>query len=75
MVKFHEFGYELFPHPPYSPDLVPSDYFLFPKLKKWLGRKRVDFNDEIISRTNTYFEEPDKSYFFGRDKSRVLLKK
>lgn len=22
------------PHPPYSPDLAPCDYFLFPKLKK-----------------------------------------
>ena len=24
-------GYELIPHPAYSPDLAPSDYFLFPK--------------------------------------------
>ena len=28
------------PHPPYSPDLVPCDFFLFPKLKAFLaGRK------------------------------------
>lgn len=28
------------PHPPYSPDLAPCDYFLFPRLKKMLaGRK------------------------------------
>ena len=28
------------PHPPYSPDLAPSDFFLFPKLKAFLaGRK------------------------------------
>lgn len=26
-------GYELIPHPAYSPDLAPSDFFLFPKLK------------------------------------------
>ncbi|CAH2089753.1 unnamed protein product [Euphydryas editha] len=25
-------------------DLAPSDYFLFPNLKKWLGGKRVDSN-------------------------------
>ena len=24
-------GYELIPHPAYSPDLAPSDFFLFPK--------------------------------------------
>jgi len=24
------------PHPPYSPDLAPADFFLFPKLKTTL---------------------------------------
>ena len=27
-------GYELIPHPAYSPDLAPSDFFLFLNLKK-----------------------------------------
>ena len=27
-------GYELIPHPTYSRDLAPSDYFLFPNFKK-----------------------------------------
>ena len=27
-------GYELIPHPAYSPDLAPNDFFLFPNLKK-----------------------------------------
>ena len=27
-------GYELIPHPAYSPDLAHSDFFLFPNLKK-----------------------------------------
>ena len=57
MAKFHELRYELLPHPPYSPDLAPSDYFLFPNLKKWLDGKRFYSNDEIISQTDTYFEE------------------
>jgi histone-lysine N-methyltransferase SETMAR len=30
-------GYELLPHPPYSPDMAPSDYYLFPNLKLNLG--------------------------------------
>jgi len=29
-----ECGYELVPHPPYSPGLAPSDFCLFPLLKK-----------------------------------------
>ena len=29
-------------HPPYSPDLSPCDFFLFPRLKKMLsGNKRI----------------------------------
>ena len=38
-----EFQWELLPHPPYSPDLAPSDFFLFSKLKEHL--KGVYFND------------------------------
>ena len=31
---------KVIPHPPYSPDLAPADFFLFPRLKKMLsGRK------------------------------------
>ena len=63
MVKFYELDYELLPYPPQSPDLAPSDYLLFSNLKKWLSRKRLDSNDQIISPTNTYFEDLDKSYF------------
>ena len=63
MAKFHELCSELLPHPTYSPDLAPSDYFLFPNLKKWLGGKRFYSNDEIISQTNAYFEDLETSYF------------
>ncbi|KAJ7317457.1 hypothetical protein JRQ81_003619 [Phrynocephalus forsythii] len=34
IVTTHCLGYELLQHPPYSPDLVPSDFFLFPEMKK-----------------------------------------
>ncbi|CAD7093460.1 unnamed protein product [Hermetia illucens] len=34
--KFNELGFQLLPHPPYSLDLAPSDYWLFADLKKML---------------------------------------
>lgn len=34
------FKWEIFGHPPYSPDLAPSDFHLFPQLKNHLGGKR-----------------------------------
>ena len=27
---------EMIAHPPYSPDMAPNDYFLFPELKSWM---------------------------------------
>ena len=33
--------------PPYSPDLVPADFFLFPKLKNTLKRRRFQTIEEI----------------------------
>ncbi len=35
-----EFRWEILSHPPYSPDLAPSDFFLFPKLKEHLKGTR-----------------------------------
>ena len=38
--KVNELNYELLEHPPYSPDLAPSDYYLFRNLKQFLRWKR-----------------------------------
>ena len=35
MVKLNELSFEFLPYPPYSPDLTPSEYFLFANLQKW----------------------------------------
>jgi len=35
------------PHPPYSPDLAPADFFLFPKLKTTLKGRRFQTIEEI----------------------------
>ncbi|GFX07664.1 mariner Mos1 transposase [Trichonephila clavipes] len=40
MAKIHELRFELLDHPPYSPDLAPSDFFLLPHLKIALGGQR-----------------------------------
>lgn len=61
----HELGLELLPHPPYSPDLAPSDYHLFSDLKKMLRGKRFGSNEEAIAETHAYFEAKEKSFFSG----------
>jgi hypothetical protein len=43
----------LFDHPPYSPDLAPSDYDLFTYLKKWLLSQRFNSNEEVMEGVKT----------------------
>lgn len=65
VAKLHKLGYKLLLHPQYSPALVPSDYFLFPNMKKIAlggGGGRV-CNNEGIAKINVYFEELEKLYF------------
>ena len=63
MAKLNELSFELLLHPPYSPDLTPSDNYLFADLKKTLQGKRFYSKEEVITETNAYFEAKDKSFY------------
>lgn len=39
-----------FAYPPYSPDMAPRDFFVFPKLKRILEARRFSTMDEIKTR-------------------------
>ena len=49
--KKHELGFESLPHPPYSPDLAPCNYYLFTNLKRWLCGKHFESNKEVKCKT------------------------
>ncbi|KOX77735.1 hypothetical protein WN51_10524 [Melipona quadrifasciata] len=51
MVKSNELRLELLSHPPYSPDLAPSDYWLFTDIKQILQGKKFDSNEEVTAKT------------------------
>lgn len=61
------------PHPPYSPDLAPCDFALFPKLKIKLKGRRFDTIEEIqeesLSVLNT-LKEHDFQDAFGKWRNR-----
>uniref|UniRef100_A0A1Y1L879 Mos1 transposase HTH domain-containing protein n=1 Tax=Photinus pyralis TaxID=7054 RepID=A0A1Y1L879_PHOPY len=44
-------------HPPYSPDLAPSDFHLFPKLKQALGGTRFRTGEELQDMVRTWLDE------------------
>jgi len=46
--KLANLGFQCLHHPPYSPDLAPSDYHLFPGLKKQLKGHHFQSKAEVI---------------------------
>jgi histone-lysine N-methyltransferase SETMAR len=52
--KLVELGCKLLSHSPYSPNLAPYDFFLFPNMKKWVGEKRFASNEEVITESEAY---------------------
>jgi len=63
MGKLRDLHYELLEHPPYSPDLAPSVFCLFPKLKLFLAGKRFSSNQEVIAAVEGYFADVTKNHY------------
>ena len=66
-------GIKTVPHPPYSPDLAPCDFWLFPKLKEKLRGYRYEtieeMNEAVMKVINTLTQEDfhgaSRSYWNG----------
>jgi histone-lysine N-methyltransferase SETMAR len=56
------FDWEQFDHPPYSPDLAPSDFHVFLHLKTFLGGQRFH-NDEVKEPVNMWFASQAASFY------------
>lgn len=56
-------GFDEVNQPPYSPDLAPSDYYLFRDLKSALRGKRYDSEEDMKAAVEEHFTGLDKTYF------------
>jgi len=63
MEKLRDLHYEFLEHPPCSPDLAPSDFCLFPKLKLFLAGQRFSSNQEAIAAVEGYFADLTKNHY------------
>ena len=54
-------GYELIP--PYSPDLAPSDFFLFPNLKKNIRGLHFQSDEEVMTAAEEWVNGKDPDFF------------
>ena len=56
-------GYELIPNPAYSPDLAPSDFFLFTNLKKDIHGLHFRSNEEVVMAVEEWVNGKDPDFF------------
>ena len=65
MTAATECGFKILPHPPYSPDMAPSDFYLYIKLKSHLCGIQYGSNACVIKAANEYLGDQENAYFEG----------
>ena len=74
--KLAYLGFQCLDHPPYSLDLAPSDYHLFPGLKKQLQGRHFLSDAEVIAVAETWLDgQPSELFLSGLQKLEQRVKK
>ena len=64
--------FEFLSHPPYCPDLVPSDFNFFPHLKKDLKGTDFNSNDEVKQVVTSWIKQRTPEFFIDGMRKLVL---
>ena len=57
------FGWDVLNHPPYSPDMAPSDFHLFRSLQHFLLGKRLTFVSDVLNNLDKFFEAKSEEFY------------
>lgn len=63
MAAIEDAGFELMEHPAYSPDLAPSDFYLFPRLKEHLRGQRFQDDDAVVAAVQDFLMGQDEEFY------------
>ena len=63
--KLAYLGFQYLDHPPYSLDLTPSNYHLFPGLKKQLKGCHFSSDAEVIAAAETWLDGQPAEFFLS----------
>ena len=67
--KLTNLGWEVLPHPSYSPDLAPTDYQLFRALHNHIANNKFKDDGHIKTTVESFFREKPQSFYANRIKS------
>ncbi|XP_025163373.1 histone-lysine N-methyltransferase SETMAR-like [Harpegnathos saltator] len=71
--KLRELGWEVLMHPPYSPDLVPSDCHLFRSVQNSLNGVKLVSKEACENHVSQFFDQKPQKFY--SDGIMVLLEK
>jgi histone-lysine N-methyltransferase SETMAR len=61
--KLAELAFQILPHPPYSPNLAPSDYHLFKNLKQHLRGTHFKDNESVQIAVTQWLEDQNADFY------------
>ena len=64
MTAATECGFKTLPHLPYSSDMAPSDFYLFPKLKYHYRGTQNSSNEGVLEAVNEYLGDHENAFYF-----------
>jgi hypothetical protein len=62
-ITFFRLYCEILDHPPYSPDMAPSDFYLFRSLEHWLRGKKFRTIEEMRQSLTEFFDSKDREWY------------
>jgi hypothetical protein len=67
------FNWELFDHPPHSPDLTPRDYHLLTYLKNWVAPQCFNSNEGLLEGVKKWLSSEATEFFDTCVQNRIPL--
>lgn len=62
--QLEELGWEILPHPPYSPDVAPSDYHLFRSMASDLAKEQFNSETEVRNWIDRWIASKQRDFFW-----------
>lgn len=62
--KIERLNFDTIPHPPYSPDLAPCDFWVFPNLKRHLKGTHFSSDAEVKAAVARWIQSQPHAFFF-----------
>ncbi len=61
--KLLKLGWVTVPHPPYSPDLAPTDYHMYRSMSDYLPEKKFDNENDLIMDLVNFFAQKSQDFY------------